>query len=153
MEGITMKKYFLSAAMIFSAASPAWAAELTPGNLVGRYKVEARAGFQKVYANFRVVNTTEFEVQRTYPNGNVDEVCNGTFNLLSSVKWDEEFLMMAAKKSFKGSFTCPSDRSKEVSFNIDFGTTTTEDLARGTNVTVTSSIAPGMRLNAYVKKQ
>lgn len=148
-----MKKYFLATALIISAASTAWAAELTPGNLIGRYKVEARAGFQKVYANFRVVNTTEFEVQRTYSNGKVDEVCNGTFNLLKSMGWDEESLILAAKKSFKGTFTCPSDRSKEISFNIDFGTTTTEDLERGTNVTVTSSMAPGMRLNAYVKKQ
>lgn len=147
-----MKKYFLSASIVLLASSQALAAELTPDNIIGRYKVEARAGFQKVYANFRVLNTTEFEVQRTYPNGKADEVCNGTFSLISSLTWNYD-MILAAKKNFKGSFNCPSDRSKDMSFDIDFGTTTTDDLVRGTNVSVTSSIAPGMRLSAYVKKQ
>ena len=147
-----MKKYFLSVSMILFSALPAMAAEITPGTLVGRYKVEARAGFQKVYANFRVLSAKEFEVQRTYSNGAEDEVCNGTYNLLSSVSWDENW-MLAASKVFKGTFTCPSNRSKTVTFNVNFGANTTTDLARGTHVTVTSSMAPGMTLNAYVKKQ
>nr|BFD60468.1 hypothetical protein CKG001_25750 [Bdellovibrio sp. CKG001]BFD63883.1 hypothetical protein BdHM001_25640 [Bdellovibrio sp. HM001] len=147
-----MKKYFISASMILLSALPAMAAEITPGTLVGRYKVEARAGFQKIYANFRVLNTTEFEVQRTYANGAEDEVCNGTYNLLSSVSWDENWLL-AVSKQFKGNFTCPSNRSKTITFNVDFGANKTEDLARGTQVVVTSSMAPGMKLNAYVKKQ
>ncbi|WP_347357712.1 hypothetical protein [Bdellovibrio sp.] len=147
-----MKKYFLSASMILLSALPAMAAEITPGTLVGRYKVEARAGFQKVYANFRVLSTTEFEVQRTYSNGAEDEVCNGNYNLLSSVSWDETWLL-ATSKQFKGTFTCPSNRSKTITFNVDFGSNKTEDLARGTQVVVTSSMAPGMKLNAYVKKQ
>ncbi|WII73301.1 hypothetical protein QJS83_05385 [Bdellovibrio sp. 22V] len=147
-----MMKMLFSAALIVLAGSSAFAAELTPGNLIGRYRVEARAGFQKVYIKFRVINTKEFELQRTYPNGNVDELCNGTYNLNPTLFWDD-FALLAKGKTFKGTFTCPSNRSRVVTFNIDFQNKTTEDLARGTNVSVTSSMAPGMTLNAYVKKQ
>ena len=144
-------KYVISTVLLLFVGTNAFAAELTPENLVGRYKVEAKAGFQKVYLNFRVINTTEFELQRTYPNGGKDEVCNGTYSLNDSgLFWDKEVL--AEGKSFKGVFTCPSNRSKKVDFNIDFKKTTTEDLARGTSVSVTSSLAPGVRLSAYVKK-
>ncbi len=41
-------KYFLSSLLLFFISSAAaFAGELTPGNLVGRYKIEARAGLQK----------------------------------------------------------------------------------------------------------
>jgi hypothetical protein len=62
-------------------------------------------------------------------------------------------LQVLAGKSFKGTFSCPSDRSRSNDFNINFGDKKMEDLEKGTNVTVTTSAAPGMRLNAYVKKQ
>lgn len=146
-----MMKHLISTVLSVFIVSPVFAGELTPENLVGRYKVEAKAGFQKVYANFRVVNGKEFELQRTYPNGQADEVCNGTYKLSdASLFWQGEIL--AKGKYFSGNFTCPSNRSRTVDFNIDFKKTSTEDLARGTSVSVTSSLAPGMRLNAYVKK-
>lgn len=144
-------KYVLSSLLIF-LCSQAFAAELSPGNLVGRYKVEAKAGFQKVFLNFRVVNTSEFELQRTYPDGHSDQSCNGTYSLNPSLFWTNE-IILASGKTFKGVFTCPNDRSKNVNFNIDFENKTTDDLSRGTSVVVTSSMAPGMRINAYVKKQ
>ncbi|MDD3022256.1 MAG: hypothetical protein PHX61_14970 [Alphaproteobacteria bacterium] len=144
-------KYILSSFFLVFFSQAAFSAELTPGNLIGKYKVEARAGFQKVYVNFRVLNTTEFEIQRIYSDGRVDESCNGTFGLNHSLFWD--FDVLANGKTFNGVFTCPSNRSKEMDFNIDFKNTTTDDLVRGTNVTVTSSMARGMRINAYVKKQ
>ncbi|WP_374074670.1 hypothetical protein [Bdellovibrio bacteriovorus] len=144
-------KYLLSSALILFTCTQAFAAELSPGNLVGRYKVEAKAGFQRVYLNFRVVNTQEFEVQRTYPNGNADEVCNGTYNLNPSLFWED--IILASGKTFKGVFTCPSNRSRSINFNIEFENKTTEDLVRGTSVTVTSSMAPGRRISVYVKKQ
>lgn len=144
-------KFILSSLIFLSLGPLAFSAELTPDNLVGKYKVEAKAGFQKIYVNFRVLNATEFEIQRTYSDGRVDESCNGTFGLNHSLFWDLDIL--AGGKTFNGVFTCPSNRSKEMDFNIDFKNTTTEDLIRGTNVTVTSSLARGMRINAYVKKQ
>ncbi|KYG68117.1 hypothetical protein AZI87_02325 [Bdellovibrio bacteriovorus] len=144
-------KYLLTSALFLFIGSQALAADITPGNLIGKYKVEARAGFQKVYLNFRVVNTKEFELQRYYSNGNVDETCNGTFSLSPTLFWD--FKTFASGKMFKGVFTCPSNRSRTVDFNIDFSGKKTEDLVQGTTVTVTSSMARGMRINAYVKKQ
>jgi len=137
-------------ALVFS--SPSFADELTPDNLVGRYKVSARVGFQKIFVNFRVVDRNDFEIQRTYADGRTDEVCNGTYSLNRSLFWTDE-IEIAAGKEFKGKFTCPSDRSKTLDFDIDFKDTTTEDLEKGTTVTVTSSAARGMRVNAYVKKQ
>ena len=137
-------------ALVFS--SPSVAAELTPENLVGRYKVSARVGFQKFYVNFRVVDRNDFEIQRAYADGRVDELCNGTYNLNRSLFWSPDLEILAGK-TFKGRFTCPSDRSKTMDFDIDFKNTTTTDLEKGTNVIVTSSAARGMRVNAYVKKQ
>lgn len=145
-------KYLLSTALILFTCSQALAAELSPGNLVGRYKVEAKVAFQKVYLNFRVLNTKEFELQRTYPNGGADEVCNGTFRLDPTLFW-MDYRILGTGKTFKGVFTCPSNRSRSINFDIDFENRTTEDLVRGTTVVVTSSLAPGRRLNAYVKKQ
>lgn len=148
-----MIKYVLTSALLFFSSVQAFAAtDLTPGNLVGRYNVQAKAGFQTVYIKFRVLDTREFELQRTYPDGHSDEVCNGSYNLNNSLYLDEEALL-AKSHTFNGIFTCPSDRSKKIDFNIDFGRTTVEDLAKGTTVSVTSSMAPGMRLSAYVKKQ
>ncbi|KHD87583.1 MAG: hypothetical protein OM95_13390 [Bdellovibrio sp. ArHS] len=146
-----MMKHLLTSALFLFIGSQAIAAELTPGNLVGKYKVEARAGFQKVYLNFRVTNTSEFELQRTYANGNVDETCNGTYVLNPTLLWD--FQTFSTGKVFKGVFTCPSNRSRTIDFNIDFENKRTEDLVQGTTVSVTSSMARGMRINAYVKKQ
>lgn len=146
-----MIKTILTSAVIFFSATAAFATELTPGNIVGRYNVTAKAGFQKVYVKFRVVNTREFEIQRTYPDGHSDEECNGTYNLTNSF-YLNEYAILAANKTFKGIFTCPSDRNKKIDFNIAFGDTTVEDLIKGTTVSVTTSMAP-ITLSAYVKKQ
>lgn len=148
-----MKQFLVPVVAFLALGTNALAAELTPDNLIGRYKVEGRAGLQKIYANFRVINGTEFELQRVYQDGRKDELCDGTFTLNKSLTWDETLTFLTAGKTFKGNFTCPSNRSRTVTFNIDFANKTTEDLERGTSVIVTSSMAPGMRVNAYVKKQ
>lgn len=145
-----MKKVILSLA-VFLTATVSLAAEITPDSLIGRYKVQAKIGFQKVYVNFRVLNTNEFEIQRTYESGRGDEVCNGKYNINPSLFWDD--LVLAKGKSFNGVFTCPSNRSRDVNFNINFQDKTTEDLVKGTSVIVTSSMAPGRSVKAYVKKQ
>ncbi|XGC80043.1 hypothetical protein ACES2L_11970 [Bdellovibrio bacteriovorus] len=142
-------KSLLASALILLSTSQVFAAPITPENLIGRYKVEARAGFQKIYVNFRVVSEKEFELQRTYPDGRVDELCNGKYTINPTLLWTD-FETLAAGKTFNGLVSCPSDRSRTQSFNIDFNNKTTEDLVRGTNVTVE---ARGMRLSAYVKKQ
>jgi|GEM_PF-1722055 len=134
-------------ALVFSC--PSVAAELSPENLIGRYKVSARVGFQKFYVNFRVVDTNDFEVQRAYSDGRVDEICNGKYTLTRNLFWSDELEILSGK-SFKGQFSCPSDRSKTMDFDIDFRNTTTDDLAKGTTVSVS---ARGMRVNAFVKKQ
>jgi hypothetical protein len=148
-----MFRLILPAAFLLLASVTTFAADLTPGNMVGKYKVSARAGFVKVYMNFNVIDTNEFEVQRTYSNGTADEVCNGKYNLHASVFSKNEVETLASGKIFKGTFTCPKNRQKVISFNIDFKDKTTEDLARGTSVTVTSSLAPGRSINAYVIKK
>lgn len=127
------------------------AAEITPGTLIGHYKAEARVGFQKVMVSLRVLNTQEFEVQRLNSNGSSGERCNGTYLVRTENSYIND--TMALSKVFKGSFTCPSDRSKTLTFDIDFQNKKTEDLAKGTYVTVSSSMAPGRSLSAYVKKQ
>lgn len=146
-----MKKVILSALLLMGIGWQSQAAELSPGNIVGRYKVSANVGFQKVYLKFRVVDTNEFEIQRVYASGKEEEICNGTYNLNAQVAWN--IANLATNKIFKGVFTCPSDRQKRVDFDINFKDRTTEDLVNGTTVTVTSSLAPGYTINAFVKKQ
>ncbi|MDG0815099.1 hypothetical protein [Bdellovibrio svalbardensis] len=147
-----MMKYILTTALLMLSTSQAFATELSPGNLPGHYKVQAKAGFQTVYVNFRVLDQDSFEFQRTYPDGRKDELCDGSYTLTNSF-YLNDYAILAANKAFRGKMTCPSDRSKKIDFNIDFASTTVEDLVRGTTVSVTSSLAPGMRLSAYVKKQ
>lgn len=132
--------YLIAIIFLLFSNVPALAEEISPENLVGQYKVEAKAGFQKVYLNFRVLNTRDFEIQRTYPDGHADETCNGTY-------------VLGVSKIFKGVFTCPSNRSKDIDFNVHLQNKKTEDLVQGTNVTVTTSMAPGMRINAYLKRE
>lgn len=146
-----MYRLILSSVLLFFASSQVLAAELTPDNIVGRYKVSARAGFMKVYLNFNVLNDKEFEIQRVYTSGRTDEICKGSYDLNNHVFWD--FDSLGAGKIFKGVFTCASKPDKPVDFNIDFQDKTTEDLAKGTMVTVTSSLAPGRNISAHVKKQ
>lgn len=146
-----MKRILFATLFLIGMGWQAHAAELTPGNIIGRYKVSASVAFQKVYLKFHVINTNDFEIQRVYPSGKEDEVCNGTYDLNSQISWDYDTLV--ASKVFKGVFTCPSDRQKRVDFNIDFKNRTTDDLITGTTVTVTSSLAPGYTINAFVKKQ
>jgi len=146
-----MTKIFLSIVILMGLSLSATAAELSPGNLAGDYKVSASVGFQKVYLNFRVLDTSRFEIQRVYPSGRQDEVCSGTYAMNASLMWD--MLMMASGKVFKGVFVCPSKPGKNVDFNIDFKNKTTDDLVQGTTVVVTSSLAPGYAINAFVKKQ
>lgn len=143
-------KYFFTALVFLCTCTQAFAAELTPENIIGQYGVTARVGFRNINLNFRVLSTTEFELQRVLSDGRKDQVCNGTYKLNPTLFWYIDRL--APGKFFKGVFTCPDDRSREVDFNIDFTNKTTENLIKGTNVTVTSSMAAGMRVKAYVKK-
>jgi hypothetical protein len=148
-----MFRLILPAVLLLFTSTASLAANLTPGTMVGKYKVSAKAGFMKVYLNFNVIDSNEFEIQRTYSNGSADEVCNGKYSLNASVFWNYDVDTLAAGKVFKGTFTCPKNRQKVISFNIDFKNKTTEDLANGTSVTVTSSLAPGRSINAYVIKK
>lgn len=146
-----MLRLIVSTSIILFTASSVLAATLTPENLRGAYKVSARAGLMKVYLNFNVLTQTDFDIQRVHPNGQTDELCSGTYSLNSRIFWD--FDSLNSGKIFKGVFTCPSRPSKLIHFDIDFKNTTTEDLVRGTNVTVTSSLAPGRSINAHVIKK
>lgn len=142
----------LCSLVVLCASLQATAAEITPGNLVGRYTVEARVAFRKFYANVRILPNNEVELQRTYPDGAKDELCNGTYTLNSNF-YLMEYDVLAAGKEFRGTFTCPSNRSKTMTFNIDFENKKMEDLQRGAQVSVTSSMAPGMTAKAYLKKR
>lgn len=146
-----MKKGILILLLGLLTTSSAEAKEITPDSLIGRYRAEARVVFTRYYLNLRVIDRNDFEIQRVYPNGRKDETCNGTYNLGPSLFRMNGHIL--AGKSFRGVFSCPSDRSKDAKFTINFGDKKVEDLIKGTNVIVTSSAAPGMRLNTYVKRQ
>lgn len=146
-----MKKVLLLLSLGLLASTSSWATEISPGTLVGLYKAQAKVAFTRYYLNLRILDTNDFEIQRTYPDGRKDELCNGKYGIVASFFSRSEKVM--AGKSFKGTFTCPSDRSRKVDFNINFSDKKIEDLVKGTNVVVTTSSAPGMRLSAYVKRQ
>lgn len=146
-----MKKLLLLLSLGLLASTSSWATEITPGTLVGLYKAQAKVAFTRYYLNLRILDKDDFEIQRTYPDGRKDELCNGKFSVVASLFRRNQEVM--GGKSFKGTFTCPSDRSRRNDFNINFADKKIEDLEKGTNVIVTTSAAPGMRLSAYVKKQ
>ncbi len=111
---------------------------------MGRYKIEARAGLQKNLCELSRRQYTRVRIAENLSQWQkVDQTCNGTFVLNSTLFWDE--VVVTAGKLFKGTFTCPDNRSRTVDFNVNFANKTTEDLAQGTNVIVSSSVAPGMR--------
>lgn len=114
----------------------AFATPLTPDNIIGRYKVDASYMGQHAYVKIRIVNNREFDITRYYPSGKQDPTCQGTYSFGSKI--------------FRGVFTCPDDRSKKYDFNIDYKNTQLEDLIKGTTVSVSSSLAPGIPLKAYV---
>ena len=145
-----MKKLILSAIVLMSAN--AFAAEITPSTLVGRYSVEAKVLFKRIYANVRINNTKDFEFQQTDGNGKGEEICTGTYTLNSSLFLVTD-TMLASGKVLNGVATCPSDRSKKMDLSIDFEDTTTDDLVRGTTLKMRTSLGGGVRLNAFVKKQ
>jgi len=147
-----MKRILLSTLLLFGISGwQAHAAELSPDNIIGHYKVTANAGFRRVNLKIHVLNTNEFEIQRVYASGRGDEVCNGTYRLDSQLAWNIANIM--TKNVFKGVFTCPSNRQRKIDFNIDYKNRTTEDLIKGTTVTVTTSLAPGYSIKAFVIKQ
>jgi hypothetical protein len=146
-----VKKVVIMLSLGLLTSTSVWAKEITPETLIGRYKAEAKVAFTRYYLNMRVLDENDFEIQRVYPNGRKDELCNGTYNIGPSL-FRRDMIVLAGK-SFKGVFSCPSDRSKKNNFNINFGDKKIEDLEKGTSVIVTTSAAPGMRLSTYVKKQ
>ncbi|RYZ89015.1 MAG: hypothetical protein EOP06_09975 [Proteobacteria bacterium] len=154
-----MLRNIMLSASVAMFGSAALAAPITGQNLVGRYRVEASALFKKVKINFRVLNSKEFEIQQLDREDNPEELCNGTYSIAQSMfnaNETDDFattvalpVVMQQGQSFIGQFTCPSDRSKVVDFNIDFQNKTTDDLVRGTTVVVTTSMAP-MKIKATV---
>ena len=143
-----MIRRILSITVLSLLCTYANATEITPQTLIGHYDAKGNAGFQSFQIFFLVTSATEFELQRVYPDGHKGEMCNGTYRL------SKNFLDIttASTKSFDGVFTCPSDRSKTTSFGIAFGKATLEDLIKGTTVDITTSLAPGMTLSAFVKR-
>jgi len=136
------------AASLVSGAQ-AVAGPITADSIVGRYAVEASVPFQKVKIDFKVINNKEFEITRLDKGGNPEETCNGTYELNASIDWTP--IVFADGVVFQGIFTCPSNRSKDIDFDIDFQNKTTEDLVRGTTVVVSTSLAP-TKIKATVKK-
>jgi hypothetical protein len=114
----------------FLMSSTVFAATITADNIIGKYLVVASVPFQKVKINFRVLSNKDFEIEQLNHDGSPEETCNGTYEIQS------------AETLFKGVFNCPSNRSKDVDFDIDFKGKTTDDLVAGTSVTVTTSLAP-----------
>ena len=133
----------------FVFGTQAVAAPISADSIIGRYSVEASVPFRKVKIDFKVVNSKEFEITQIDKDGKPEETCNGTYEISASLDWTP--IIFADGKMFKGVFTCPSDRSKDVDFDIDFQDKTTEDLVKGTSVVVTTSLAP-MKIKATVKK-
>lgn len=131
------KTIYWLAGLLFLLNSQANATPITHDNLVGHYKVQAFLPFQKILINFRVLNQNEFEIERLNRSGDPKETCNGSYLTRSEI--------------FKGRFSCPSNRSKEVDFDIDFRNKTFEDLLEGTQVTVVTSLMRG-KIKATVKR-
>ena len=145
-------KYVVSMLTIiagFVFGAQAIAAPISAESIVGRYAVDASVPFRKVKIDFKVVSNKEFEITQIDKDGKPEETCNGTYEISASLDWTP--VIFADGKMFKGVFTCPSDRSKDVDFDIDFQDKTTDDLVKGTQVIVTTSLAP-MKIKATVKK-
>ncbi len=143
-------KFLMTTLLGMLVSTQVFATEITPERLIGRYTADARVLFQKVHLRLRVLTTKQFQVQRVFSNGNVGEMCDGTFTMSPMAFLLED--IFAPGQVFRGVATCPSNRSEDLTFNLQLVNKTMEDLEAGTNVSLTTSLAPG-RIDAYVKKQ
>lgn len=135
--------------LIFAAGSNAFATGISPGNILGRYDVNASAFFKKVRIDFKVINEKEFEIFQYDRDGKPEETCNGTYNIVQN----KSLRMGVATITtvLKGIFNCPSNRTKMIDFDLDFQNKSVEDIVTGTTVIITTSMAP-MKIKANVKK-
>ncbi|MGZ3773940.1 MAG: hypothetical protein ACXVCY_13570 [Pseudobdellovibrionaceae bacterium] len=143
-----MRQLLVTAALALTCTQ-ALATEITPANFVGNYDLTAKIGAADARLEIHIVNAKEFQLQSIHPDGKRDELCNGIYNITAtSVGKDERH----ASKIFKGTFTCPSNRTQQSTLNLDFTNKTMEDLAIGTTVPMMSSVAPTEIIKAFIKK-
>lgn len=118
-------------------ATTAFAAPITPENLIGRYRATAKVLFKKYTADLRVLANNEFEVREVSSNGTLGEVCNGTF-------------VITGTNIFSGKASCPSDRNDEARFTMNLGNAQIEDLDRGAQVMIATDKTGSMKIKATV---
>lgn len=135
-----MKKtaMFLTTALTLMSAQ-SFAEPLTSENLIGNYRATGKVLFKKFEVDLMVLGNSEFEVREVSSSGQYGETCSGIFTI-------------SAQGLFKGSASCPSDRSDVVKFNMNLGTAGTEELARGTYAMVSTSKTGSLKIKALVKK-
>lgn len=80
-------KFLMTTLLGMLVSTQVFATEITPERLIGRYTAEARVLFQKVHLRLRVLTTKQFQVQRVFSNGNVGEICDGTFTMTPMALW------------------------------------------------------------------
>ncbi len=142
-------KFVLTLAVPFLITSQSFAAaDITAQNLVGKYRIDAKAFTKSARFRLNVINANEFEVQRIFDDHD-GKICNGTFKIeKESHHWPLKDAIV-----FKGVGSCPDDRSKVADFKINFKDQSIRDIQQGASVQVTSSMAAGITVNAKMQRE
>jgi hypothetical protein len=116
-----------------TAGTRASAAEITKDNLVGFYVLEAKVLTKKMLFHLKVVSDTEFHVSSQDGDGNMGQWCNGPFTVTK--EWSSE---KGSETIIRSEFTCPDNRSKVSTLNLNLKSAQVRDLEKGAQVEITS---------------
>lgn len=132
----------------FLFISNALAADITAQNLVGRYRIDAKAFTKSAHFRLNVINASEFEIQRIFDDHD-GTVCNGSFK----VEKESRFWPFPDSMVFKGVGSCPDNRSRMMDFKVIFKNVAVENLRAGAAVQISSSLAAGITVGATMKQE
>ncbi|MGZ3769384.1 MAG: hypothetical protein ACXVCP_12070 [Bdellovibrio sp.] len=143
-------KQLLVSALLLIASTQVHATEVTSANLVGKYDLKAVVNVD-LHLHLRVLNDKEFQLQRIRHDGRSEKVCDGTYRIAPETASKRDGSKVQ-RNIFRGAFTCPDDRSRNQTLDIDFTNKTVESFRQGTMVPLTSSVAPTLRIRALMRR-
>jgi hypothetical protein len=130
-----MKKVWMVLALGLTWSSNLMAAEINTINMVGNYRIEAKALGKKAVFLLHVLPDSQCEVTREYPDGHQGKLCNGDYQLSREGSRGQNLY-------FRSKFTCPNDRSQDLNLDLDLASAQTRDLEKGASVKVSSKDLP-----------
>jgi hypothetical protein len=130
-----VKQILTILALMFLFATSVMAADINPTNMVGSYRIEAKALGKIAVFLLHVLPENQCEVTREFSDGHLGKLCNGTYSLSKEGARGQDLY-------FRSVFTCPDDRSIDLILDLNLASAKVRDLEKGTSVQVSSKDLP-----------